>query len=177
MSLATKKFRDVFGFPTLGIPPQVYATGSVAGPAIQVAAVGSASGNIAPFRKWVFVGQTGSGATTTLWNAWIAAGSGSGASASVILPATSTSTFSGSNSFAATAAGSVVFGSQCYIVMEIRGEYIAGLGSNFSWIKPVMSISGASACAALLALGTVSGSEPASNYDVTGAVFQETDAF
>ncbi len=177
MSLATKKFRDVFGFPPLGIPPQLYNTGSAAGTAIQVAAVGSASGNVAPFRKWVFIGQTGSGATTTLWNAWIAAGSGSAGSASVMLPATSTSTFSGSNSFAAAGVGSLVFGSQCNIVMEIRGEYIAGLGSNFTWIKPVMSITGASAFMALLSLGFVSGSEPASNYDVVGAVFQETDAF
>src|SRR5208282_3388816 len=98
---ATKKFRDVFSFQALGIPPQLYATGSTAGTAIQIAAVGSASGNLAGFKKWVFIGQTGSGATTTTWNAWINGGSGSGASASVILPATSTSTFSGSNSFAA----------------------------------------------------------------------------
>jgi|SRR5580698_542094 hypothetical protein len=174
---ATKKFRDVFSFQGPGIPPQLYATGSVAGTAIQVAAAGSLTGNLAGFKKWVFIGQTGSGGATTLWNAWIAAGSGSAGSASIILPATSTSTFSGSNSFAVGSAGSVVFGSQANIVMEIRGEYIAGLGSNFSWIRPVMSITGASAYAALLSLGFVSGSEPASNYDIVGAVFAETDAF
>lgn len=173
----TKTFRNVFGFVPLGIAPGLYATGSVAGTAIQVAAVGSNSGNVAPFRKWVFVGQTGSGGATTLWNAWIAAGSGSAGSASVMLPATSTSTFSGSNSFAAAGVGSLVFGSQMNLVMEIRAEYIAGLGSNFTWIKPVMSITGASAYAALLSLGFLSGTEPASNYDVVGAVFQETDAF
>jgi hypothetical protein len=174
---ASKKFRDVFTFPALGIPPALYATGSVAGTAVQIAAVGSGSGNIGGFKKWVFIGQTGSGGATTTWNAWINGGSGSAGSASVILPASSTSTFSGSNSFAATTLGSVVFGSQCNIVMEIRGEYIAGLGSNFTWIRPVMSITGASAYAALLSLGFLSGSEPASNYDVTGAVFAETDAF
>ncbi len=173
---ATKKFRDVFGFLSR-IPPGLYATGSAAGTAIQVQAVGSASGNVPPFRKWVFIGQTGSGATTTLWNAWINAGSGSGTSCSVILPASSTSTFSGSNSLSATGPGSLVFGSATNIVMEIRGEYIAGLGSNFSWIRPVMSITGASAFMALVGLGFVSGSEPASNYDVLGSVFQETDAF
>ena len=174
---ATKKFRDVFGFLPRGIAPGLYATGSTAGTAIQVAAVGSASGNIAPFRKWVFIGQTGSGATTTTWNAWIAAGSGSAGSASVMLPASSTSTFSGSNSLSATGPGSLVFGSATNIVMEIRGEYIAGLGSNFTWIKPVMSITGASAFMALLSLGFVSGSEPSSNYDALGAVFAETDSF
>ena len=177
MSLASKKFHDVFSFPVLGIPPQLYATGSVAGAAVQIAAGGSLTGNVGGAKKWVFIGQTGSGGATTQWNAWLAGGSGSGTSASVMLPATSTSTFSGSNSFAAGSAGSVVFGSQCNIIMEIRNEYIAGLGSNFTWIKPVMSITGASAYAALLTLGTVYGSEPASNYDAVGAVFQETDAF
>lgn len=174
---ATKKFRDVFGFLAQGIPPQLYATGSVAGTAIQVAAAGSLLGNVGGFKKWVFIGQTGSGATTTLWNAWIAAGSGSAGSASVMLPATSTTTFSGSNSFAAAGAGSLVFGSLTNIVMEIRGEYIAGLGSNFTWIKPVMSITGASAYMALMSLGFLAGAEPASNYDSVGAVFVETDAY
>ena len=174
---ATKRFHDVFGFPALGIPPQLYATGSVAGTAIQIAAAGSLTGNVAGFKKWVFIGQTGSGGATTTWNAWIAAGSGSAGSASIILPATSTSTFSGSNSFGASSAASVVFGSQTNIIMEIRGEYIGGIGSNFSWIRPVMCITVASAYAALLSLGFLSGSEPASNFDAVGAVFQETDAF
>ncbi len=94
-----------------------------------------------------------------------------------MLPASSTSTFSGSNSFALAGPGSLVYGSNANVVMEIRAEYLAGLGSNYSWIKPVMSITGASAFAALLSLGFVSGSEPASNYDSVGSVFAETDAF
>lgn len=195
---ANVKFRDQFSFPAAGIPPQMYATGSAAGAAIQVAAGTATSagpvGNYGNFKKWVFILQTGSGATTTLWNAWIAAGSGSATSASVILPASSTSTFSGSASY-----GSIFvvqpnnsaqsysylgssFGSQAVMVMEIRGEYINGLGSNFTWIKPVMSVSGASAYGALLSLAFSGGSSPASNYDFgsyngVGFCLQETDAF
>jgi hypothetical protein len=173
---ATKKFRDVFSFPTSpSIPPQLYATGSKNGSGVAVAALGSATGNVAGFKKWVFVGQTGSGGVATTWNFWVSGGSVSGGNS--MLPATSTSVFSGSNSFAATAAGSVVFGSNANVVIEVRAEYLGGLGSNILWIQPVMSITGASAYAALLALAFLSGSEPASLYDSTGAVFMELDAF
>jgi hypothetical protein len=175
---ATRKFRDEFAFPQLGIPPQLYATGSTAGNAIQVAAGQATSagpaGNYGNFKKWAFILQTGSGAATTLWNAWIAAGSGSAGSASVMLPASSTSTFSGSGTYGIA----TQFGSAAAIVMEVRGEYIQGLNSGFSWIKPVMSITTASAYAALLSLAYASGSEQASLYDVnSGFVLQETDAF
>jgi hypothetical protein len=183
---AALTFRNVFSFPALGIPPQLYATGSAAGTAIQVTAGQATSagpaGNYANFKKWVFILQTGSGATTTLWNAWIAGGSGSAGSASIMLPASSTSTFSGSGTYGVT----TQFGSAGVLVMEIRGEYINGLNSNFSWIKPVMSITGASAYAALLSLAFLGGSEQASLYDfnsttsagvTTGFCMQETDAF
>ncbi len=172
---ATKKFRDVFSFPALGIPPQLYATGSASGTQFAVAALGSATGNVGGFKKWVFIGMTGSGATTTTWNFWVSGGSASTGNSA--LPSTSTSIFSGSNSFAATGVGSLVFGSQANVVMEVRAEYLAGLGSTINWIRPIMSITGASAYGALLSLAFLAGAEPASNYDVVGAVFQETDAF
>lgn len=172
---ATKKFRDVFSFPALGIPPQLYNVGSTSGPQFAVTALGSATGNVGGFKKWVFIGMTGSGATTTTWNFWVSGGSVS--TGNSMLPATSTSVFSGSNSFAAAGVGSLVFGSQCNVVMEVRGEYLQGLGSTINWIRPIMSITTASAYGALLSLAFLSGSEPASNFDVVGAVFAETDAF
>src|SRR5271154_6099194 len=137
---AAYTFRNAFAFPALGIPPSIYATGSAAGTAIQVACATATSagpaGNYGDFKKWVFILQTGSGGATSLFNAWIAGGSGSSTSASVMVPATSTSTFSGSGTYGI----STQFGSAGVIVMEIRGEYINGLNSNFSWIRPVMSI-------------------------------------
>jgi len=172
---ATKKFRDVFSFPALGIPPQLYATGSTGGAQFAVAALGSLTGNVGEFKKWVFIGMTGSGAVTTLWNFWVSGGSAS--TGNSMLPATSTSIFSGSNSFSAAGAGSLVFGSQCNVVMEVRAEYLQGLGSTIQWIRPIMSITTASAYGALLSLAFLGGSEPASLYDTVGAVFAETDAF
>lgn len=111
-----------------------------------------------------------------------------------MLPASSTSTFSGSGSYgsvfvvnSSNSAQSYSFlgsayGSAATIVMEIRGEYINGLGSNFSWIKPVMSITTASAYAALLSLAFEGGADQASLYDFNsyngqGFCLQETDAF
>ena len=64
---ANVKFRDVFSFPAAGIPPQLYATGSTAGTAIQVtcgqAASNGPQGNYANFKKWVALVQLGSGAS------------------------------------------------------------------------------------------------------------------
>ena len=169
---ANQKFRDVFAFPTLGIPPQLYATGSTGGGVIPV----TATGNAGPANKWVFIGQTGSGAATTLWNFWVGGASASNGTFSA-LPATSTSTFSGSNSYSAAGAGSLVFGSKANVVMEVRAEYLQGLGSGITWIRPIMSITTASAYAALLSLAFAVESQPASLYDTVGAVFAETDAF
>jgi len=181
---ANVKFRDVFSFPALGIPPQLYATGSTAGTAIQVTCGQAAStgptGNYANFKKWVFLLSMGSGAATTLWNAWIAGGSGSAGSASVILPASSTSTFSGSASYGSGSNSN--YASAGMIVMEIRGEYINGLGSNFSWIRPVASITTASGYMSLVSMAFDSGCEAAALYDFNssvgvGFVVQETDSF
>lgn len=166
---ANQKFRDCFAFPTLGIPPQLYNTGSTGGGVIAVAGT-------APFGKWVFIGQTGCGAATTLWNFWIGGASASNGTFSA-LPATSTSTFSGSNSYSAAGAGSLVFGSKTNVVMEIRAEYLQGLGSGVTWIRPIMSITTASAYAAMLSLAFSAESQPAYLYDTVGAVFAETDAF
>ncbi len=172
-NFASMKFRDAFGFPVPGIPPLIYNTGSVGGTAVPVTAAG---GNV--FKKWVFIGQTGSGAVTTLWNFWIGGASASGGTFSV-LPASSTLVFSGSNSAAATGVGSTTFGSQALVVMEIRQEYIQGLNSGITWIKPIMSITTASAYGAVLGMGFLSEYEPASNYDWHSStfVFAETDSF
>jgi len=195
---ANVKFRDVFSFPAKGIPPQLLNTGSTQGSAIQVTAGLAASngpqGNYANFKKWAFIVQTGSGGNTTLWNAWINGGSGGATSCSVLLPASSTSTFSGSTSYgsifvanSANTTGSYSylgssFASAAVIVMEIRGEYINGLGSNFSYICPVVSITNASAYGACLSLAFDGGCEQASLYDFgsfsgVGFCLQETDSF
>jgi len=178
------KFTDVFAFPAIGVPPQLYNTGSTGGTAIQVtcgqATSAGPAGNYLNFKKWVFIVQTGSGGNGTLWNTWIAGGSGSAGSASVMLPATSTSTFSGSTQYVAgvSASANGQYGSANIIVMEIRGEYIQGLGSGFSWIKPVVSITGASAYVSLLSMAFESGVEQASLGNANGGIpLQETDAF
>jgi hypothetical protein len=195
---ANLKFRDVFSFPAKGIPPQLYAAGSTQGGAIQVTCgpptASGPTGNVANFKKWAFILQTGSGAAATTWNAWINGGSGSGGSCSVMLPASSTSTISGSGTYGSAFVVNSTNSAQSYsylgsnygsagvIVMEIRGEYINGLGSNFSWIAPVMSITTGSAYAALLPLAYESGCGPASLYDFnsfngTGFCLAETDSF
>ncbi len=174
---ANLKFRDHFAFPALGVPPQLYTTGSVKGTAFPVTCSQATSlgpvGNYADFKKWVAVLNTGSGAVTTLWNAWWGGASASGGTYSA-LPATSTSTFSGSATYGIT----TQFGSAAAIVMEIRGEYLQGLNSGITWIAPIMSITTASAYAQMSVYAFDSGSDQASYYDVnSGFVLQETDAF
>ncbi len=174
---ANLKFRDIFAFPANGVPPLIYATGSAKGTAFPVTASQATSlgpvGNYADFRKWVAVLNTGSGATTTLWNAWWGGASASNGTFS-ILPATSTSTFSGSATYGIT----TQFGSAAAIVMEVRAEYLQGLNSGITWLAPIMSITTASAYASLQVYAFDAGSNQASNYDVNvGYVLQETDAF
>ncbi len=175
MTLASCKFRDMFSFPALGLPPQIRAAGSFAGTPIAVAALGSNTGNVGGAKKWVFIGMTGSGDPASLWNFWV--GGGSASTGRSILPGTSTTTFSGSNSFSATGVGSLSFGSNALVVIEVRQEYIQGLGSFIQWIAPIMSITTGSANGALLSMATLYGAEPASNYDRYGTVFLEVDAY
>ncbi len=171
-NFASMKFRDAFGFPVPGISPLIFAAGSVGGTAIPVTA------SATTFKKWVFIAQTGSGAAANTFNFWIGGASASGGTFSA-LPASSTAIISGSNSFAATGVGSTTFGSQAIVVMEIRGEYIQGLNSGITWIKPIMSVTTGSCYAAVLSMGFLSEYEPASNYDWHSStfVFAETDSF
>ena len=171
-SFASEKFRDVFCFPVPGISPLIFAAGSVGGTAIPV------TGSANPFQKWVFIAQTGSGAAANTFNFWIGGASASGGTFSA-LPASSTLIISGSNSASATGVGSTTFGSQCLVVMEIRQEYIQGLNSGVTWIKPIMSVTTGSCYAAVLGMAYMSNYEPASNYDWHSSTFvmQETDAF
>jgi len=175
---ANVKFRDAFCFQAPGIAPQILATGSIAGSSMPVVASLATSagpaGNYNNFKKWVFIVQTGSAAATSLFNAWVAGGSTSGTGASIMLPSTSTSTFSGSGTYGI----STQFGSYATMVMEVRGEYLTGCGSVINWIRPVLSVTNASAVAACLSLAFLGGGEQASLYDVnTGWCLQETDAF
>jgi hypothetical protein len=166
------KFRDAFGFPVPGIPPLIYAAGSVGGTAVPV------TGSVNVFKKWVFIAQTGSGAAANTFNFWIGGASASGGTFSA-LPASSTAIISGSNSASATGTGSTTFGSNALVVMEIRQEYIQGLNSGITFIKPIMSVTTGSCYAAVLAMGFLSEYEPASNYDFHAStyVIAETDAF
>lgn len=170
---ASEKFRDVFGFPVPGIPPLIYAAGSVGGTAIPVAGTPSPT-----FGKWVFIGMMGSGAAANTFNFWIGGASASGGTFSA-LPSSSTAIISGSNSASATGIGSTTFGSNALVVMEIRQEYLQGLHSGITWIKPIMSITTGSCYAAVLAMGFLSQYEPASNYDFNSStyVIAETDSF
>lgn len=171
-NFASMKFRDAFGFPVPGIPPLIYAAGSVGGTAVPV------TGPTNTFNKWVFIGQTGSGAAANTFNFWIGGASASGGTFSP-LPASSTLIISGSNSASATGLGSLTFGSNAIVVMEIRQEYILGLGSGITFIKPIMSVTTGSCYGAVLAMGFLSQYEPASNYDYHAStyVIAETDSF
>lgn len=171
-SFASMKFRDAFGFPVPGIPPLIYAAGSVGGTAVPV------TGPTNTFNKWVFVAQTGSGAAANTFNFWIGGASASGGTFSM-LPASSTLIISASNSASATGSGSLTFGSNALVVMEIRQEYILGLGSGVTFIKPIMSVTTGSCYAAVLGMGFLSQYEPASNYDFNSStyVIAETDSF
>lgn len=181
MSFANIKFRDVFAFPALSLPPQNRATGSYAGGAIPVAGALATSagpaGNYGNFKKWGALVLCGSGATTTLFNAWWGGASASGGTFS-LLPASSTSTFSGSTQYVnGVSASNGTFGSAAAMFMEIRGEYINGLNSGITWIAPIVSISGASAYVAIADFAFVAGTNQASFFDALGFILQETDAF
>ncbi len=171
-SFASQKFRDSFGFPVPGIPPLIFAAGSVGGTAVPV------TGSVNTFKKWVFIAQMGSGAAANTFNFWIGGASASGGTFSA-LPASSTAIISGSNSASATGVGSTTFGSNALVVMEIRQEYIQGLNSGITFIKPIMSVTTGSCYAAVLAMGFMSEYEPASNYDFHAStyVIAETDSF
>jgi hypothetical protein len=166
---ATDKFRDTMIFCATGIPPVLYNVGSTGGSAIPI------SGQSCPAKKFCFIGQTGSGATTTIWTFWVGGASASNGTFSM-LPSTSVS-FSASQNFSTSASGSV-YGSAGCVVIELREEAIANLNSGVTWIKPIMSITTASAYGAMLALGYVSDYEPASLFDQPlGIVIGEQDMF
>lgn len=173
---ATDRFRDTFLFCQTAIEPTVYATGSVGGLAIPLA------GQTCPAKKFVLIGQPGSGAATTQWNFWWGGASASGGTYSMI-PSASTPIVSGSANYSASATGisaqsGSVYGSAGVLVVEIREEAIANLNSGITWIRPIMSVTGASGIGAVLAMGFVCDYEPASLYDQPlGAVIAESDAF
>lgn len=173
---ATDRFRDTMLFCQTALEPTVYATGSVGGTAIPI------SGQTCPAKKFVLIGQPGSGGATTGWTFWWGGASASGGTFSMI-PSASTAMVSGSTNYSASQTGipagsGSVYGSAGVVVIEIREEAIANLNSGITWIKPIMSVTGASGNGAVLALGFVSDYEPASYYDQpVGAVVVEADAF
>ena len=163
---ASLKFRDAFAFPVgHGLAPQLLNTGSIGGTIVPV----TASANI--HRRWAFLILTGSGATTTVWDAWIGGASASAGTYSA-LPATSMATLSGSASL-----GVGQYGSNKAILLETRGEYLQGLNSGITWIRPIISVTTASAYAACVALGYLGGYRPAKDYDVNTLYCVEVDAF
>lgn len=163
----TLKFRDAFGF-FVGIPPQLYATGSTGGTAIPLSGANSNA-----FRRFTFIGLTGSGSANTTWNFWVGGASASNGTFSMI-PSTSTAIFSGSGSYGV----STQFGSNAAALIELRLDAIAGLNSGITWIKPIMSITGNSGYGGVVALGGNSQYQPASIYDVnSGYVVSEADCF
>ncbi len=173
---ATDRFRDTMIFCQTALQPTVYATGSTGGTAINIA------GQTCPAKKFVLIGQPGSGAATTQWNFWWGGASASNGTFSMI-PSASTPLVSGSANYSASATGisaqsGSVYGSAGVLVVEIREEAIANLNSGITWIKPIMSVTGASGTGAVLAIGFVSDYEPASYYDQPlGAVIAEADCF
>ena len=194
---ASLKFRDVFAIAGTGIPPQLYATGSVGGGIIPVTGVNTTSvgpqGNYFDFKRWVAIFQTGSGnSITTAYNAWIGAASVSNGTYSM-LPATSTSTFVAQSSYNVLGGQTTSqFGSLAAMVIEVRAEYLSGGGApataggttptgvppGITYIRPIISVSNSSGYASCLMLQFVSGIEPASLGDnPQNFVLQECDAF
>jgi hypothetical protein len=155
MSFANKKFRDVFSELNAGLPPAVYAAGSVNGTALLM------TGR----EKMVFHHNQGSGGAGSsrlvLYAASVSAGTGS------------VSVGMGSPMYASatSAAGGLA-------VTELRAEYLQDRSVG-PWVIPVLSVAGASVVAAVQANGFVESYMPASGNDApaTGYVLGESDLF
>lgn len=155
---STRKFRDVFTEINAGLPPTIYAPGSTIGSAI----------NMTGMRKAVFhlaVGSASAGSMQMLlYAASVSAGTGSAA-----LNGTGSLLTSAISAAAVSASGGVA-------VVEIRGEYLTN-ASVGPWIFPVISASGGSMIATVLAHGFLRNYMPASNYDTSGYVKSEVDLY
>lgn len=152
---ASLKFRDVFTEVNTGILPALYAAGSSIGSAISMIGM----------RKVVFHVYAGSGAAGSaqllLYAASVSAGTGSTA-------------LNGSGSLLTSAlVGSLASASGGTAVVELRGEFLEN-NSVGPWVFPVLSVSGGSINAILVAQGYLRSYEPALNYDTTGYVKSET---
>ena len=152
------KFRDVFTEVNTGLIPALYAAGSSVGSAISMTGM----------RKVVFHVYGGSGAAGSaqllLYAASVSAGTGS-----TVLGGTGSLLTSALVGSLASASGGVA-------VVELRGEYLEN-NSVGPWIFPVLSVSGGSMTAIVTAHGFLRNFEPASNYDTTAFVKNETDLF
>lgn len=167
MADATTKFRDTNGFPGAGIMPQILATGSIGTAPIPL----TSPANM--FRRMAFLGYTGSGGATTLYNAWVGGASASNGTFSV-LPSTAISVFSGSASYGI----STQFGSGALFMIDVRLDAIRALNSGVSWIKGIMSVTTASGTGMMIPIGYNPIYQPASFYDANGGfVNQEADMF
>lgn len=149
------KFRDVFTEVNAGFPPALYNVGSSVGSAISM--IGA--------RKAIFHLSAGSGgagsAQLLLYAASVSAGTGS-------------TVLNGSGSLLTSAlVGSLASASGGVAVVEIRGENLEN-ASVGPWIFPVLSTSGGSINATILAHLFLRNYEPASNYDTTNYVKSET---
>jgi hypothetical protein len=148
------KFRDVFTIVNANFPPALYNVGSSVGSAISM--VGA--------RKAIF---------------HLSAGSGGAGSAQLLLYAASVSGGTGSTVLNGTGSlltsalvGSLASASGGVAVVEIRGEFLEN-ASVGPWIFPVLSTSGGSINATVLAHLFLRNYEPASLADTTGYVKSE----
>lgn len=143
VGFGTDKFRDVFSEISTGILPSLYAAGSASGSPI----------SMTNFGKVVFHLYTGSGSANATYQLAIAAASASGG------------TFTAITSLGTIISASTATGSNNVAVIEIRGEALTNLQSNYTWVKPVLVVANGSTNAAVTAHGFVVDYAPASGYD------------
>lgn len=150
------KFRDLFAEIATGLlpTPTGFTAGSVAGNAIAMS----------PFAKLFFQLYCGSGSPNTQVGMWLTFSSASGGTFTSAGNSVSLITMS-------TAPNSLGFVAD----IEVRGEFMANFaGSNYLWVKPVVSVSAGSANGCVLCKGFVSDYDPASNFD-TPAAYTNTE--
>jgi hypothetical protein len=150
---AAKLFTDVFAFLDCGLPVGGNSvSGTHSGSAMLVG--GSA---LMPWRKIGFILEAASGSTSagvvTFYLQTATASAGAYA------------TFTTANQSNSSVTVSVTAAGKSYIYAEARGEMFTDLGTNGYWIKPVLVQSAVVCPVALTALGFVTGTQPASNYN------------
>ena|SRR5438132_638524 len=148
--------RDVFAHLDDGIATQTIAVGTVSGSAIPLSGPGQ-------LRRYWFILQLTSGTNS------------SGAASMYLMTATASNAAFTSLSQTLVSLSVSSLATKQFLELNTRNEAFADLGTTARWVKPVVAISGAALPAALLVLGYLAGSQPASLYDAATVGVSNTD--